>query len=100
MVSVSRGVRPILLLDDVSSELDRFRTRALFAYLQQHEGQVFLSTTRPDLLELGGKEGAPRRDFSVRAGTVSELSASSVAPGAPDLGLLANRREEEPSSVK
>ena len=74
VIALARGVRPLLLLDDVSSELDRSRTRALFAYLQQHDGQVFLSTTRPELIDLSGSEGTPRRDFSVCAGVVRALN--------------------------
>jgi DNA replication and repair protein RecF len=75
VIAGARGVRPLLLLDDVSSELDRFRTRALFSYLQQHDGQVFLSTTRPDLIELAGAESSPRRDFVLRSGVVRALDA-------------------------
>jgi DNA replication and repair protein RecF len=75
VIAGARGVRPILLLDDVSSELDRFRTRALFSYLQQHDGQVFLSTTRPDLIELSGAETSPRRDFVLQSGIVREMES-------------------------
>jgi DNA replication and repair protein RecF len=68
VIGMEKGVRPILLLDDVSSELDRDRTRSLFQFLQAVEGQVFLSTTRPDLIETAGAE---RRDFSVVSGRVT-----------------------------
>jgi DNA replication and repair protein RecF len=71
VVAHATGVRPLLLLDDVSSELDRTRTAALFAFLEAHDGQVFLTTTRPELLEMLGLMGASRRDFSVRAGVVA-----------------------------
>lgn len=70
ILSVVRGIRPILLLDDVSSELDRSRTQALFSYLQRHDGQVFLTTTRPELIDLAGRDGWPRRDFTVCGGSV------------------------------
>jgi DNA replication and repair protein RecF len=73
VVSTERELRPILLLDDVSSELDRERTAALFAYLQHLEGQVFLSTTRPELIDLVGTGTAPRVDFEVRQGVISPL---------------------------
>jgi DNA replication and repair protein RecF len=66
-----RGVRPLLLLDDVSSELDRERTAALFASLRHERSQVLLTTTRPDLIEtdfLAGVGG--RRDFRVVEGQV------------------------------
>jgi DNA replication and repair protein RecF len=40
---------PILLLDDVSSELDRERNRQLFAFLRDRAiGQVFITTTHRD----------------------------------------------------
>ena len=40
---------PILLLDDVSSELDRARNRFLFDFLHDRmEGQVFITTTHRD----------------------------------------------------
>lgn len=45
-----RGVRPIVLLDDVSSELDRGRTAQLFDHLAREASQVFLTTTRAELI--------------------------------------------------
>jgi DNA replication and repair protein RecF len=69
VIGSARGVRPILLLDDVSSELDRARTAALFAFLRAQRGQVFLTTTRPELIDTGDDDA--RRDFLVRAGTLS-----------------------------
>lgn len=50
VIGRARDVRPILLLDDVSSELDADRTAALFAFLASQRGQVFLTTTRPELI--------------------------------------------------
>lgn len=70
----ARGVRPILLLDDVSSELDEKRTAALFDFLRAQEGQVFLTTTRPDLLPM---DRSARTDFSVRNGQVLLASGNS-----------------------
>lgn len=72
VVGAARGVRPILLLDDVSSELDRSRTAALFSFLRDQRGQVFLTTTRPELIDTGGDAGA-RRDFTVVQGTLSAV---------------------------
>lgn len=69
VVGQARGVRPILLLDDVSSELDRARTAALFAFLREQRGQVFLTTTRPELIDTGD-DASTRRDFVVRSGVV------------------------------
>jgi DNA replication and repair protein RecF len=69
VVGQARGVRPILLLDDVSSELDRARTAALFSFLREQRGQVFLTTTRPELIDTGD-DGTARRDFVVRSGVL------------------------------
>lgn len=44
------GLEPIQLLDDVSSELDAERTAALLSFLTETRGQVFVTTTRPELL--------------------------------------------------
>ncbi len=66
-----KGWPPILLLDDVSSELDRSCNRRLFDVLTQLGGQVFLTTTHPELI-LGG--GMNRRDFRIRAGVISEVT--------------------------
>jgi DNA replication and repair protein RecF len=70
VIAQARGVRPILLLDDVSSELDRHRTAALLEALRRQEGQVVLTTTRPELIEgaFSGLEG--RRDFAVVGGQI------------------------------
>jgi DNA replication and repair protein RecF len=62
----AREVEPILLLDDVSSELDATRNAALFELLHARVGQVVLTTTRPELIELT----VARRDFRVSAGQV------------------------------
>jgi DNA replication and repair protein RecF len=72
VIAEARGARPILLLDDVSSELDRSRTAALFVALREEaEGQVIVTTTRPELVDTGGSSGElDRRDFKVVGGQV------------------------------
>jgi DNA replication and repair protein RecF len=72
VIGGARGVRPILLLDDVSSELDRERTAALFAFLREQDGQVLLTTTRPELIDTG--EAAARTDFTIRSGVLTRSS--------------------------
>ena len=67
VVGLARGARPVLLLDDVSSELDRARTEALFLFLRAQEGQVFLTTTRPELIAI---DADARTDFRVERGRV------------------------------
>lgn len=71
VIGSARGVRPVLLLDDVSSELDRDRTAALFSFLRDQEGQVLLTTTRPELIDTGT---APRADFAIRGGALHLVS--------------------------
>jgi DNA replication and repair protein RecF len=60
------GRVPILLLDDVSSELDRTRNRRFFEVLSHAGGQVFLTTTHPEFILLEDD----RIDFEVRAGAL------------------------------
>ena len=74
VIGAARGVRPILLLDDVSSELDRERTAALFAFLRDQEGQVLLTTTRPELIDTG--KDADRRDFTIDRGALSRVDGT------------------------
>jgi DNA replication and repair protein RecF len=73
VIAEARGVRPILLLDDVSSELDRVRTAALFGALREEgDGQVMVTTTRPELVDTQSAPGASdRRDFTVVGGRVT-----------------------------
>ena len=63
----SRGARPIFLLDDLSSELDRFRTGRLVELLEDLDLQVVVTTTDPSVLH-GASEV---RAFEVGAGEVS-----------------------------
>ncbi len=59
---------PILLLDDVSSELDRERTKKLFAFLKgRAEGQVFITTTHRDHIPLDDE----LKWFEIHGGAVS-----------------------------
>lgn len=58
------GSVPILLLDDVSSELDRTRNRLFFQCLAELGGQVFLTTTHPEFILLE----ADRQDQRMDAG--------------------------------
>ena len=68
-IADAREVQPILLLDDVSSELDPLRNAALFEFLRDRMGQVLLTTTRPELIE-GPVE---RAVHSVRNGVVQRV---------------------------
>jgi DNA replication and repair protein RecF len=57
---------PVLILDDVGSELDAERTRRFFSLLSELGGQVFLTTTRRDLIRVEGE----RVDLEVTGGVV------------------------------
>ena len=67
LLSERTGRVPILLLDDVSSELDRSRNRRFFEVLSQAGGQVFLTTTHPEFILLEND----RVDFQVDEGCVT-----------------------------
>ncbi len=69
-IAKQRGLEPLLLLDDVSSELDPERTGALFSFLSLHRGQIFLTTTRPELIRTPGGWASDRADFQMVGGEV------------------------------
>ncbi len=71
-IAQARGVYPVLLLDDVSSELDLSRTALLFEYLRESPGQILLTTTRPSLIDTRGLASADRRDFHLDRGVVRD----------------------------
>jgi DNA replication and repair protein RecF len=59
--------RPILLLDDISSELDQTRVHLLFSFLNRFEGQVFITSTHEQYIPI-------RNDaqiWRVKAGTIT-----------------------------
>ncbi|MGE0546465.1 MAG: DNA replication/repair protein RecF [Kofleriaceae bacterium] len=60
------GDLPILLLDDVSSELDEDRNRFLFEHLTTLAGQCFITTTHADFVLVPGD----RADYRIRAGQI------------------------------
>jgi DNA replication and repair protein RecF len=62
------GRFPLLLLDDVSSELDPERNAYLMAYLSNSGAQVLLTTTEPSLVR--GAAGADTHWLSVEQGSV------------------------------
>ncbi len=63
----ARGASPIFLLDDLSSELDRFRTGRLVELLEDLDLQIVVTTTDPSVLHGAGDVQA----FEVGAGEVS-----------------------------
>lgn len=73
------GVRPMLLLDDVSSELDPERNAYLMRYVSQSGAQTVLTTTDAALVQAAA--GQDTLWLHVRAGTVAPLQ---VSPPPPD----------------
>jgi DNA replication and repair protein RecF len=65
------GDSPILLLDDVSSELDATRNAQLFEFLDATPGQVFITTTDAKHVHVRGE----RRDFRVHGGAAEPVIA-------------------------
>jgi DNA replication and repair protein RecF len=65
------GRPPLLLLDDVSSELDPEKNRFLLAYLRSLDGQAFLTTTDARLLEPAA--GPDTLFLRVESGAVGDL---------------------------
>ena len=61
---------PILLLDDVSSELDRQRNEYLFEFLRQRHNQCFITTTHPTHVLLDRE----RTDYRVEGGRIIPAS--------------------------
>lgn len=60
------GEVPIVLLDDVSSELDRKRNRRFFSILSELGGQIFITTTHREFVIIEEE----RADFTVSQGVV------------------------------
>jgi DNA replication and repair protein RecF len=67
----ARGADPILLLDDVSSELDPERTQAVYDLVLSNRGQVFVTTTRRDLFPAGAFDPSERADFTLIRGALA-----------------------------
>jgi DNA replication and repair protein RecF len=67
------GEPPLLLLDDLASELDAQRQASFFAFLRQRQGQVMITTTHPATL---GEAVCPQaRFFHVEKGKIKEQQA-------------------------
>jgi DNA replication and repair protein RecF len=64
----ARDAHPILLLDDVSSELDPSRTGAVYEFLRNSLCQVFVTTTRPELFLTPSAGPSERADFVLQGG--------------------------------
>jgi DNA replication and repair protein RecF len=66
LINAQLGFFPILLLDDVSSELDKGRNEDLMRYLNTAGSQIFITTTDKRWIQLGDNQ----RVFNVDGGVV------------------------------
>lgn len=66
----ARAAHPLLLLDDISSELDPSRTGAVYRFVRKSESQVFVTTTRPELLGDAASLVPDRRDWTLESGQI------------------------------
>ncbi|MEE9382380.1 MAG: DNA replication/repair protein RecF [Nannocystaceae bacterium] len=71
-----RGYKPLLLLDDVSSELDRPRTEKFFEALTREAGQCLVTTTAANYVPIGSS--VERLDIRVDSGRIYGSSATGV----------------------
>jgi DNA replication and repair protein RecF len=69
-IRAASGAQPILLLDDVSSELDPERTGAVYEFVRRAESQVLVTTTRPQLFDTPEIAKSDRCDFRLKSGQV------------------------------
>lgn len=69
----ARRAHPVLLLDDVSSELDPARTGAVYDFLRETQSQVFVTTTRPELFPTPGTSALERADWQLVSGALKTL---------------------------
>jgi DNA replication and repair protein RecF len=69
-IQTERQSHPILLLDDVSSELDQPRTTRVFEWLRDNNSQAFLTTPRSDFLHALAQTNRERQHFSVNDGEI------------------------------
>lgn len=66
LLATTHGEPPVLLLDDVSSELDETRNGYLFEFLRSQTSQCFITTTHPKHVLLT----SDRVDYRIEAGSV------------------------------
>ncbi|MBL9037210.1 MAG: DNA replication and repair protein RecF, partial [Archangium sp.] len=78
-LAAANGFLPLLLLDDVSSELDPERNAFLMSYLANSGAQTFLTTTDARLVQAA--VGAETVWYDVRRGTATRRAALSPEEG-------------------
>lgn len=73
-IAEQREAPPVMLLDDVMSELDQRRREALVELLHDHPGQAILTTTELDQIPGAGDEGIVRLTVA-RGAILDEVAA-------------------------
>lgn len=73
-VSKKKGIKPILLLDDIFDKLDDFRVGKLMELVSNDNfGQIFITDTHPErLLEIFRGMDVPIKSFPVKEGEIKE----------------------------
>ncbi|MDZ7807600.1 MAG: hypothetical protein U5K71_10840 [Gracilimonas sp.] len=67
---------PILMLDDVFGDLDLNKTEILLTALQQHKGQIFITSANPvPFKDYVSFDGENNRFYKVENGKVEEVEA-------------------------
>ena len=69
-IRAARGALPVLLLDDVSSELDPERSFPAYDPLRASDSQVFVTTPPPELFPTPETEADERVDWSLVEGVL------------------------------
>lgn len=82
----ARGDRPLFLLDDLSSELDRARTGRLVEALIDLDTQVWVTTTDPD--HLGALPAGEACTLRVRDGVVEAAEGGGASAGPAPTGAI------------
>jgi DNA replication and repair protein RecF len=77
-LKIHRGVKPLVLLDDIFDKLDDGRIHQLMRLVTSGDfGQIFITDARPDRsMEVLKKEGINSQNFFVEDGSLSEQSSS------------------------
>jgi len=71
---IKTGRTPILLLDDITSELDERRKSFLFQLLNEFRGQIFVTATNPAEILFKGE----KRLFHIKAGSARAADSKKV----------------------
>lgn len=88
------GLRPVLLLDDVSSELDRQRNAQLLEHLDRSLGQVVVTTTDPAYLVHRGQA----LHFHVEQGRIEPSARTQVAGSKSPARMVDSNEQQETNS--